>query len=193
MLNDYPATAVSGGVQLTLGDAYGDEVRRVVFELHLPSVPALGLAKVGEVVLRHVAVGAEVALHEVRIPLMVNVVTPEEASGADPDHAVVEEVLILRAARVRDDARDVAGRGDYDLGRAMLIDTAKALRLHAARSPRADELNAEAVTLEDAAAWMDGTDPGARPPSALLKKMHYDSHAARRRRHGPKGPGPDPV
>src|SRR5207253_2770922 len=123
----------------------------VVFELHLPSVAALGLAKVGEVVLRHVAVGAEVAVHEVRIPLMVNVVTPEEASGADPDHAVVEEVLILRAARIRDEARDLAGRGDYDAGRALLADTAKRLRDHAVGSARAEELRMEAETLERAA------------------------------------------
>jgi Ca-activated chloride channel homolog len=84
VLNDYPATAVPGGVQLALADAYGDEVRRVVFELHLPSVAALGLAKVGEVVVRHVSVGAQVALHEVRIPLMVNVVTPTRRRGRTP-------------------------------------------------------------------------------------------------------------
>ena len=191
VLNDYPATAVPGGVQLALGDAYGDEVRRVVFQLHLPSVAALGLAKIGEVVVRHVAVGSEVALHDVRIPLMVNVVMPEEASGANPDHAVVEEVLILRAARIRDEARDLAGRGDYDTGRALLADVAKQLRTHAAGSARAEELSLEADTLERAADWMDGTDPTLPPPAAMLKRMHYDSYSARRRRHG-RRPGSDP-
>jgi Ca-activated chloride channel family protein len=192
VLNDYPATPVPGGVQLALGDAYGDEVRRVVFELHLPSVAALGLAKVGEVIVRHVSVGAEVALHEVTVPLMVNVVTPEEASGADPDHAVVEEVLILRAARSRDEARDLAGRGDYDAGRALLSDSAKELRRHAAGSPRARYLQVEAESLEQAANWMDGADPMAPPSAAMLKRMHYDSHLARRRRHGrDTEPGPD--
>ena len=191
VLNDYPATAVPGGVQLALGDAHGDEVRRVVFELHLPSVAALGLAKVGEVVVRHVSVGAQVALHEVRIPLMVNVVTPDEASGANPDHAVVEEVLILRAARIRDEARDLAGRGDYDASRKLLSETAKRLRQHSAGSARADELRLEAETLERAADWMDGTDPNSPSAARMLKSMHYDSHMARRRRHG-KGPGPAP-
>jgi Ca-activated chloride channel family protein len=191
VLNDYPATAVPGGVQLALGDAYGDEVRRVVFELHLPSVAALGLAKVGEVVVRHVSVGAQVALHEVRIPLMVNVVTPDEASGANPDHAVVEEVLILRAARIRDEARDLAGRGDYDASRKLLSETAKRLRRHSAGSARADELRLEAETLERAADWMDGTDPNSPGAARLLKSMHYESHMARRRRHG-KGPDPAP-
>jgi Ca-activated chloride channel family protein len=189
VLNDYPATAVPGGVQLALGDAYGDEVRRVVFELHLPSVAALGLAKVGEVVVRHVAVGAEVALHEVRVPLMVNVVTPDEASGADPDHAVVEEVLILRAARSRDEARKLAGDGDYAGGRALLATAAKELRLRACESERSEEFRLEAETLERAAEWMDDVDPAGPPPAAMLKRMHYDSHATRRGRRG-RGPGP---
>jgi hypothetical protein len=164
------------------------EIRRVVFGLHLPSVAALGLAKVGEVVLRHVSVGAEVAMREVRIPLMVNVVTPEEASGANPDHAVVEEVLILRAARIRDEARDHASRGDYDLGKTSLLAVAEELRRHAAGSARADELALEAETLERAAGWMGDIDPGGPMSPALLKTMHYDSHAARRRRHGGGGP-----
>jgi Ca-activated chloride channel family protein len=191
VLNDYPATPVPGGVQLALGDAYGDEVRRVVFELHLPSVAALGLAKVGEVVVRHVSVGAGVALHEVTVPLLVNVVTPEEASGADPDHAVVEEILILRAARIRVEARDLAGRGQYDAGRTLLSDTAMRLREQATGSDRADELQLEAETLERAAGWFDDSDPSAPPPPAMLKRMHYDSHMARRRRRGP-GSGSDP-
>lgn len=192
VLNDYPATTVPGGVQRALGDAYGDEVRRVVFQLHLPSVAALGLAKIGEVVLRHVAVGAAVALHEVRIPLMVNVVTPEEASNANPDHGVVEEVLILRAARIRDEARDLAGDGDYDGGRALLADTAKQLRDHAVDSPRADELRSEAESLERAAEWMGDVDQTMPPPPPLLKMMHYDSHSTRRRRHGrPPRKGPE--
>jgi hypothetical protein len=192
VLNDYPATPVPGGVQLALGDAYGDEVRRVVFELHLPSVAALGLAKIGEVVVRHVAVGAEVALHEVTVPLMVNVVTPDEASGANPDHAVVEEVLILRAARIRDEARDLAGRGEFDASRALLSDTAKRLRDHAAGSVRAAELRLEAETLERAADWMGGSDPMAPPSPSMLKRMHYDSHLARRRATA-QAPGPSPT
>jgi hypothetical protein len=38
---------------------------------------------------------------------------------------------------------------------------------------------------------MDGTDPNSPGAARMLKSMHYDSHMARRRRHG-KGPGPAP-
>jgi Ca-activated chloride channel family protein len=188
VLNDYPAVAVPGGIQLAVGDAYGDEVRRIVFELHLPSVPALGLATVGEVVIRYVTVGDEVAMRQVRVPLVVNVVTPEEAAGAGPDQAVVEEVLILRSARIRDEARDLASRGETKASLSLLADTSKHLRERAAGSSRAEELLAEAESLDRAARWLGESDPAGPPPPTALKAMHYDSHAARRRRgRGPKG------
>jgi hypothetical protein len=34
LLNEFPTVAVPGGVQVQLGDAYGDERRRIVFQLH---------------------------------------------------------------------------------------------------------------------------------------------------------------
>lgn len=176
VLKDYPGVAVPGGVQLALGDACGDEVRRVVFELHLPSVAALGLARIGEMVIRHVAVGgADVALHEVTVPLMVNVVTPEEAAGADPDHAVVEEVLILRSARLRDDARRLAESGDVDASRALLADTARRLRALSAGSARAEELLAEADNLDSSADRRSDFDIGSAGYVRSLKQMHDDS------------------
>ncbi len=59
ILNEFPQVPVPGGVQVQLGDAYGDERSRVVFELHIPGLASLGVAKVAEVVLRHVSVGGD--------------------------------------------------------------------------------------------------------------------------------------
>ncbi len=42
ILNELPFVEVPGGVQVSLGDAYGDERRRVVFQLHVPQLQALG-------------------------------------------------------------------------------------------------------------------------------------------------------
>jgi hypothetical protein len=50
---------------MQLGDAYGQERRRVVFELLVPAMASLGVTKVADVVLRYVSVGATVAAHEV--------------------------------------------------------------------------------------------------------------------------------
>jgi hypothetical protein len=74
----------------------------------------------------------------------------------------------------------------------MLADVVKELRLQAHRSERAEELNMEADTLERAAEWMGDPDPGLASPS-MLKMMHYDSHAARRRRHAAPGPKSQPA
>ena len=56
---------VPGGVQVQLGDAYGEERRRVVFELHVPELAGARPGEVAEVVVRYVAVGEQVAAHEV--------------------------------------------------------------------------------------------------------------------------------
>ena len=40
ILNGFPQVAVGGGVQVQLGDAYGDERRRVVFQLHVTELAA---------------------------------------------------------------------------------------------------------------------------------------------------------
>ena len=57
MLNEYPIAEVPGGLQAQIGDAYGGERRRIVFELRIPELAQLGPAKVADVVLRYVTVG----------------------------------------------------------------------------------------------------------------------------------------
>jgi Ca-activated chloride channel family protein len=46
VLNDYPSIAVPGGVQIQVGDAYGEERRRIVFALRVPELQTLGPASV---------------------------------------------------------------------------------------------------------------------------------------------------
>ncbi len=42
------SVAVPGGVHVQLADAFAEERRLVVFELHVPSLAALGAAKVAD-------------------------------------------------------------------------------------------------------------------------------------------------
>ncbi|HXF73733.1 MAG TPA: VWA domain-containing protein, partial [Actinomycetota bacterium] len=88
VLNDFPAVPVEGGVQLQLGDAYAEERRRVVFTLHVPRLARLGVARVADVVVRYVAVGERIAQHELRLPLVVNLVRADEAARAEADAEV---------------------------------------------------------------------------------------------------------
>lgn len=176
-LNRNPSTAVAGGVQFALGDAYGGERRTVVFTLHVPALAALGVAKVADVVLRYVSVGDQIAAHEVTLPVTVNVVSGTEAAQAEADHAVVDEVVV-QAAQARDEARRLAGQGDFTGGQAVLRASAVELRLTAQGSSKADELLAEAALLDDTSALL--------APSSYdgftQKRLHYESWQARRKR-----------
>ena len=67
MLNAFPVVPVPGGLQVELGDAYAEETRRVVFELHVPSLAALGVRTVADVVLRYISIGEQIARHDVRV------------------------------------------------------------------------------------------------------------------------------
>ncbi|MBA3956456.1 MAG: VWA domain-containing protein [Acidimicrobiia bacterium] len=182
VLNHYPATPVAGGVQLALGDAYGGEHRSVVFALHVPALAQLGMAKVADVVLRYVGVGDQIAAHELTLPLMVNVVSADEAASAQADHAVVEEVVVLEAAKARDEARRLADEGDFEGGQTLLRASAHQLRQSATDSAKADELLAEADMLDGTG----GLLASATYDATTRKRLHYDAYRARRRRE----PGP---
>lgn len=175
VLNEFPATEVVGGVQLALGDAYGGEKRRVVFELHIPELARLGVATVAELVLRYVLVGDEIAAHELVLPLKVNMVNADEASQAGPDKEVTEEVLILKAARVQKEARERADRGDFDGAQNLLLGAAMSLEAVVPGSGRAEEMKSEAEILRDQARM-------AAPQSwdaTSSKAVHFDAHRKR--------------
>lgn len=183
VLNEFPAVAVEGGVQVQLGDAFGQERRRVVFQLHVPSVAALGAKRVAEVVLRYVSVGQEVAHHEVRIPLTVNLVSADEAAATSPDAEVTEEVVILSSAQAGKRARELADDGDLEGAQRTLREAARRLSATAQGSARAEEL------LEQAEFWQTRAMSMAPETYDLLerKRLLYRERTTRanRRRREP--------
>lgn len=158
--NDFPIVPVEGGMQVQLGDAFGEERRRVVFRLHVPTLAALGPRRVAEVVVRYVAVGPDIAHREVRMPVTVNLVSADEAASAAPDAAVTEEVVLLSAAKAGERARELADAGDLEGARRILEEAARGLEAAAPGSPRAQEL------LDEADFW------GSR--ASLLTQGAYD-------------------
>ena len=181
VLNEYPAVEVPGGVQVQLGDAYGEERRRVVFELHIPEVASLGVAKVADVVIRYVSVGEEIAQHEVKLPITVNMVSADEAKAAEGDQDVIEEVLILKAARAQEEARKKADEGDFEAAQSLLRTAGDELRAMAPGSKRADELLEQAEMFDQAMPLMS---TASYNPS-VAKQMHYDIRSTRRKRRRP--------
>jgi Ca-activated chloride channel family protein len=181
ILNDYPQTEVPGGVQVALGDAYAGESRRVVFGLHIPRLGELGVARVAELVLRYVSVGDGVEQYELTIPVVANLVSADEAAAAHPDLKVREEIHVLRAARARKDAIDLADRGDFDAAQSSLRSVAAGLR-SLPNAPVA--LLDEASMLEEAATSFDGDAYLAS--GASRKRLRYDSRRAQRGRRRPE-------
>ena len=178
ILNEFPAVAVPGGVQVSLGDAYADERRRVLFQLHVPRLEALGARRVAEVVLRYVSVGEQIAAHEVTIPVTVNLVSADEAAAAQADHEVTEEVVVLRSARAQEQARSLADGGEFESAKKVLGDAAAELRRVAPASSQAGELLAQAEMLEENLRWMSDD----RYQAASRKQMLYHMRSSRGRR-----------
>jgi Ca-activated chloride channel family protein len=112
VLHEYPITAVAGGMQIALGDAYGGERRRVVAKLWLGPAPE-GPVHVCDLVIRWAAVAGDAALHAVTVPVVVH--AGGDGTGGDPwaDPAVTEEVTRLEIARERRAAQEAADRGDF--------------------------------------------------------------------------------
>jgi hypothetical protein len=180
VLNDHPSTAVPGGVQVLVGDAYAGQELRIVCKLAIPSLAALGPAKVADVVVRYVSVGAQVQAHEVTYPVVVNLVSADEAATAVPDAEVVEEVTVLLAARAVEEARRRAEDGDLPGASEVLLRASADLRASAKSSTRAEELLAHADGLTQA---HEGLAMGACSPM-VSKDLHYSSRTLRRRRGG---------
>jgi len=129
-LQDIPTTvATDGTTELSLGDAYGDEVRRVVVALHLRPLLADGATEVATIDLRWADVIGDPALHSVTLPV---VVTADQAAGdtgavvLDPE--VTEHVVRLRADQERRRAREAWDRGDEMSSIALMGSAAQYLR-----------------------------------------------------------------
>ena len=174
VVNGYPQVSVPGGVQVQLGDAHAEERRRVVFELTVPGLQDIGVTQVAEIVVRWIALGDQIAAHSRRIPLVVNAVTADEARAAEANPEVVEEVLVLKAARAQREAIRRADAGDFEGARSVLAGAAEDLRqgASAAGSGRSSELLAQAAELESSGASMSRPDYDAH----ARKLLRYRSH-----------------
>ena len=119
------------------------------------------------------------------MPIAVNVVPGDEASGRIPDPTVTTEVAFQEAQHARRNAAEALRRGDTDAAARMLGDAGDALyaALPTAPAMLAGDVSAEAAELKelaDRAGWDD---------SNRVAKANYSSwHAATRRRGRPRPP-----
>jgi len=178
VLNEYPANAVAEGIQVQMGDVFAEDRRRLVLELHVPALATLGAFKVADLVVRYVSVGEQVEMHELKVPVMANLVSADEAAAQSADAEVVEGVVILKAAKARDEATKRADEGDFEAAKAVLASAADDLRRRAPGSKRAKELLAEADRLTETT----GTMAPAAYDAMARKANVYGSRNLKRRR-----------
>src|SRR4029079_3863230 len=88
----------------------------------------------------------------------INAVTVAEPAAAALDHEVVEECVVLHAARAKREAMRQADEGRYDDARQTLGDAAEDLRKIAPMSARSDELMDEVARLEGHSVAMSPPD-----------------------------------
>jgi Ca-activated chloride channel family protein len=129
VLNEYPIVAVDGGMQISLGDAYGGERRRVVAMFRLNTPEAVGQVVLGELVVRWASTVGDVALRTTTISVSVNTTDDPDASDLVENPAVTDQVNVLKAARSRKEAHELLMRDDIDGARDALRAAVETLSL----------------------------------------------------------------
>jgi len=171
LFNDLPMVGVESGFMVELGDFISAEERKLLFEIEVPAMAALGLAQVCELELQWVEL-ATMDTHKVTIPVNVNVVPGDEAAGRVANPVVTTERAFQQAQRDKQAATDALRAGNAPAAAAMYARAADALRGFAE-----PEIREEAEVLRDLAQRSDYDDP-----ARTAKLSEADGHRKSRRR-----------
>ena len=177
VLHDYPSHARDDVLTVEVGDLYAREPRRILFAFLLPpDSTANGTeADVARLtVTAHVLTpGGGVELQTITIPVTLS---PEEGGKAEPE--VRREILLLEAARLRQEALEARDRGDY----ASAARTLRGLRDTAAACPPEvldDTVREEIADLESMARSFD-EEQISLADIKYMKQRAYSTHRSRR-------------
>ena len=114
VLNDFrTAVHADGTTTIDVGDIYASETRSVVIRLSLRPVLTTGAVHVGDLNLSWAAIGDQMALHSVSLPVDIRADVPGAFVRVE-DSRVREQILILEAARSERAGRDAAQAGDLE-------------------------------------------------------------------------------
>jgi Ca-activated chloride channel family protein len=177
VLHDYPSHTEGDALTLAVGDLYAREPRRILMEFLLPPETTTDKepgwkASVAQVVVRaHVLTpGGGVEAQEIVLPITLS---PEE--GGQVDSEVRKEILLLEAARARDEALEARGRGDFASGRAKLALAARKLRT----SGLDDGVVREELADLDATAQRFEEESVSMADIKYMKQRAYSTHRSR--------------
>jgi len=119
VLHDVPAAQIGDEVIAQLGDLYTGESRRLLIQLDIPAMAALGLATIAEVTVRYTEL-PDLVEHVITLPVTVNVVPGDVAAGRVPDPVVTVERLLQQAQQTKREAISVLRAGETGSAQELL-------------------------------------------------------------------------
>ena len=174
VLHEYPSHAQGAVLTLEVGDLYAREPRRILMQFLLPPEKA-GAGAVADVALLTVTAhviteGGGVELHEITLPVTLS---PEEGGKAEPE--IRKEILLVEAARLRQEALQARERGDYVSASSSL----RSFRSSAGPYTADADVGEEVRDLE---AMAMSFDEQHLSPSDIkyMKQRAYSAHRSRR-------------
>jgi Ca-activated chloride channel family protein len=126
LFNDLPTVGVEDGFMVELGDFLSGEQRKLLLEIEVPAMAALGLAQVCELELLWFEL-ATMSTKKITIPVSVNVVPGDQAAGRTANPVVVTERVFQQAQRDKQAATDALRAGDAPAAAQMYARAAEAL------------------------------------------------------------------
>lgn len=128
-LNAYPQETQDSQVTFRLGDLYADEIKSLILEMRIPALERLGEVEIARLHFAYDELGEDQVRHETtELPVMVNVVAPDSYdAGQEPDVEVVKNVLLLGAARAREEAVRYADKHEFKKASGRLSQAADAI------------------------------------------------------------------
>jgi len=186
IFNDLPGHQIGEReVMVELGDLYSAESRKLLLRFQVPALASLGLAKIATMEVSYVD-PATLVEQTVSMPVSVNVVPGDVASGRAPNPVVVTEVRYQEAQDVKRQASEAFERHDIDSGKRLLDETKQRLTtaLAEASGQAADEIRSELDEVDRLTARAD-----SRHTSKTLRHSHHQANRKRGRGQMPDDSG----
>lgn len=131
---------------LQLGDLYSGENRKFVVDMEVPALTTLGKKKIADIAIEYLDLAQRQEI-SVTMPVNINVVPGEVATGRVADPIVRAERLILEAQSAKSQAADDLLSGRVKEASSRLKGTAANLRREASLIPVVDQRSADSLEL----------------------------------------------
>lgn len=178
---DLPTWRDPDSLVLSVGDLFAGEQRRILIQVGVPGIPALGTCTVAEIEVQFTGV-ADLMDHRVVLPLTVNVVPGDQAAGRVPNPIVEVERLLVDVDEAKRQAAQSLREHDVDSAKQSLgtaMSQVAGMRREMSDAPRSltgrlDEAAEELLGLAD--------DLKHRSADYTAKSMQSTLHAVYRTR-----------